>query len=97
MNPRFPWNSKKRDRRRNIECFPKLYREVVNASWAYVRTTISGAQTTWIIGKCARDAIEDSSLDKSRWFYQPGAGLNKEAKAIQETQLARFRSEIANL
>ena len=97
MNPRFQWNSKIRDRRRNIECFSKLYREVVNASWAYVKTTIPDESVTWIIGKCVRDAIRDPALDKSRWFYQPGAGLGKEAKILQQSQLTRFRNEIARL
>ncbi|SPF41307.1 hypothetical protein SBA4_2690013 [Candidatus Sulfopaludibacter sp. SbA4] len=96
MNPRFPWNKTQRDRRRNIECFPDFYKEVLNASWKYVRTTIPACRT-WIVGKCVRDNIDDSSLDRTRWFYQPGAGLGKAQKAIQTAQLRLFRGELAAL
>jgi len=96
MNPRFPWNKTQRDRRRNIECFPDLYREVINASWKYVRTTIPDCRK-WIVGKCVRDNIDDLSLDRTRWFYQPGAGLGKVQKTIQEAHLRCFRDELAAL
>jgi hypothetical protein len=96
MNPRFPWNKTQRDRRRNIECFPGLYKEVLNASWKYVRTTIPDCRT-WIVGKCVRDNIDDLSLDRTRWFYQPGAGLGNGQKTTQATQLRLFRDELAEL
>jgi hypothetical protein len=94
MNPRYPWSKSQRDKRRNIECFPRLYRSVINASWKYVSTTIPTQAVTWIIGKCVRDAIEDPSLDNTRWFYQPGAGLPKSAQAVQEEQLKKFWQEL---
>jgi hypothetical protein len=97
MNPRFAWSKKKRDRRRNIECFPTLYRTAINASWRYVKGTIADARVTWIIGKCVRDNLADPTVDKTRWFYQPGAGLKADAKKIQEAQLARFRLDLAAL
>ena len=96
-NPRFPWNKGKRDRRRNIECFPSLYRTVINASWKYVKGTIIGAQTTWIIGRCVRGNLADPALGKARWFYQPSAGLSNDAKKVQGAQLEWFRGEIAAL
>lgn len=70
--------------------------EVISASWKYVRTTIPDCQN-WVVGKCVRDNVDDLSLDRTRWFYQPGAGLGKAQKTIQEAQLRRFRDELAAL
>jgi len=94
MNPRFRYDRVLRDKRRNIECFPRLYRAVLAASWEYVKSTVQGADVVWVVGKSVLGNIEDSVLDKSRWIYQPGCQMNQKMRVIQEQQRERLFAEL---
>lgn len=95
MNPRFQYNSVVRDKRRNIELFPRLYRDVLAASWDYVKSTLNGAKSVWFIGKLVRDNLNDSSLDKSHWIYQPGCRMNPQQLETQTRQFKRLIAEVS--
>jgi hypothetical protein len=95
MNPRFLYNSIVRDKRRNIELFPRLYRDVLAASWDYVKSTLDDAESIWVVGKLVRDNLHDSTLDKSRWIYQPGCRMKPQQIEFQTRQLERLIAELS--
>ena len=82
MNPRFT-----DPRRRHLANYSKaLYRRVLNASWKYVKTTISSCPEVWIIGKGVRGVISCSLLDHSKWIYQPNGARTVEARRQDAVQ-----------
>jgi hypothetical protein len=101
MNPRFKQyrdNEKRvREKRRNIEWFPGLYRDVLRASWQYVSNTLDGCKNVWFVGKMVADNLPATNLDQTRWFYQPGVPLSQEMKKTQANQLERFRQSLCDL
>lgn len=102
MNPRFKryrsyGERRVREKRRNVEWFRELYRDVLQASWQYVSTTLGGCQNVWFVGKMVAENLPAPNLDHSQWFYQPGVPLSQNMQKTQANQLERFRQSLSDL
>jgi hypothetical protein len=91
MNPRFPQG----DHRRRMS--GRLYKDVLAASWEYVRTNVLSCDEVWCIGKNLRNDLDAPILDRGKWIYQPNGARNVAQRSEDAMQRSLLQQAISRV